>query len=63
MHKQNIADFILYDISKNHGKGVWGVNSGIISEVVEKWNRDVYVTPRTQVKFHHQSKLSHPIIN
>ena len=39
MHKQNIADFILYDMNKNHIPGGFGVNSGLISEVVEGWNR------------------------
>lgn len=63
MHKQNIADFILYDICKSHNQGAWGINSGIISEVVERWNRDIYVAPHTQVRFHHQAKSSHPIIN
>jgi len=54
MHKQNIADFILYDMSKNHIKSGFGVNTGIISEVVEGWNRNVYVTPQSGLKFHHE---------
>ena len=53
MHKQNIADFILYDMSRNHVKNGFGVNVGIISEVVEGWNRNIYVTPSESVKFYH----------
>ncbi|MBR1600561.1 MAG: hypothetical protein IJ677_03180 [Alphaproteobacteria bacterium] len=57
MHKQNIADFILYDIYKNHVQNGFGVSSGIISDVVEGWNHNVYVTPNESVKFHHNNKI------
>ncbi len=56
MHKQNIADFILYDMNKNHIPGGFGVNSGLISEVVEGWNRNIYITPAESIKFHHTNK-------
>ena len=63
MHKQNIADFILYDINRNHVKNGFGVDSQIISEVVEGWNRNIYVTPAERIKFHHINKTGYGRLN
>ena len=63
MHKQNIADYILYDMNKNHIKNDFGVNSSLISEIVEGWNRNIYITPNSRVKFHNQYKSTHFNIN
>lgn len=57
MHKQNIADFILYDISRNHVQNGFGVNASAISEVVEGWNQNIYVTPSENIKFCYRQKM------
>ena len=56
MHKQNIADFILYDINKSHVKNGFGVDAGVISDVVEGWNQRIYVTPSENIRFSHADK-------
>ncbi|MBQ8482116.1 MAG: hypothetical protein IJ532_06235 [Alphaproteobacteria bacterium] len=63
MHKQNIADFILYDMNKNHVRSGFGVDSRIISEVVEGWNRNIYITPNERIKFHHINKSGYNGLN
>lgn len=63
MHKQNIADFILYDMNKNHEKSDFYINSGLISEVVESWNRDIYITPNSGIKFYAEPTVSRLKIN
>lgn len=63
MHKQSIADFILYDISKAKVNGGFEVNSSIISDVVEGWNRNIYVTPNEGIKFNRVINTEHKLLN
>lgn len=51
MQKTNIADFILYDLAQTKINNDFGINSGIISDVVEGWNNNVYVVPNKTIKF------------
>jgi len=51
MRQQNIANIILYDVTKRRSPQELEINSNLISEVVEGWNRDIYVFPSQSVRF------------
>lgn len=51
MRRQDIANIILYDVAKRHLPQELEINSKLISEVVEGWNRDIYVIPSQSVRF------------
>lgn len=55
MHKQNIADFILYDMAQNRTQDGSGAGSGLISDIVEGWDRNIYVTPPDNIRFFRQN--------
>lgn len=63
MHKQNIADFILYDMKKNHVTCGFGIDAGLISKVVEGWNQNIYVAPNENLKFYRRQKCKAPTVN
>lgn len=50
MIKQNIAQYIINDLSRNRVPEGFGVNSSVISEVVEGWNQNIYVEPNHTLK-------------
>lgn len=54
MYNDNIANFILYDMAKSKPFHNYGVDSNIISEVVEGWNRQIYVFPKQSLIFNHR---------
>lgn len=51
MRQQNIANIILYDVAKRYSPQETGVDSSLISEVVEGWNQNIYVVPAQSVRF------------
>ncbi len=55
MQDSKIANYILYDLTKkiNVPRG-FGVNSNIISDVVEGWDQRVYIVPNQSLKLHHR---------
>ncbi len=63
MHKQNIADFILYEMNKKYIQNNFNVSANLISEIVDGWNREIYVMPHTQARFHHKQKSVNLTIN
>ncbi|MEE6206908.1 MAG: hypothetical protein VZR95_02520 [Alphaproteobacteria bacterium] len=52
MLKQNIANFILYNLAHAGIKPEADVNSNLISDVVEGWNRQIYIIPDQPIKIH-----------
>ena len=50
MYKQNIANFILYNLAHTDIYQGVNVNKGLISEVVEGWNQQIYITPNQPIK-------------
>lgn len=53
--KHNVANFIIHDLStKYRADESLGVNSTVISDVVEGWNRKIYVVPYQAVKLNRQ---------
>lgn len=56
MYNPNIANYILYSLAHEKVENGLGVNSGLISDVVEGWNRQIYVVPNKKIKFHTQNK-------
>lgn len=51
MPKQNIANILLYDMAQKYAPSEFGTDSRVISEVVEGWNKNVYVYPKYSIKF------------
>lgn len=54
MIKQNIAHYIINDLSRSRMPEEISVNSSVISEIVEGWNRNIYVEPNHRVKINRQ---------
>jgi len=54
MIKQNIAHYIINDLSRNRVQEGFGINTGVISEIVEGWNRNIYVEPSHSLKVNRQ---------
>lgn len=52
MKQQNIANVILYDISKRRTSAEAIINTGLISEVVEGWNQNIYIIPPQSLRLH-----------
>lgn len=50
MLKQNIANFILYNLAHTDIHQGAFVNSTLISDIVEGWNRQIYITPNQPIK-------------
>lgn len=50
MYKQNIANFILYNLAHTDIYQGANINKGLISDVVEGWNREIYVTPNQPIR-------------
>lgn len=63
MYKHNIANFILYDMSKSYVRNSFGVDNGLISKVVEGWNSEVYVTPSENIRFYRDNRRAEKILN
>ena len=53
MYKQNIANFILYNLAHTDIHRDLNVNKTLISDVVEGWNRQIYVTPNQPIRINH----------
>lgn len=54
MVKDDVANFIIHDLAlKTKVQDGYGVNSGIISDVVEGWNRKVYIVPNKALRLNH----------
>ncbi len=51
MLKQDIANILLYDIAQKYTPSEFGVDNRIISEMVEGWNKNMYVFPKHNFKF------------
>ena len=49
MLKQSIANFILYHLEHTDIQQNIKVDTGLISDVVEGWNRQVYITPNQPI--------------
>lgn len=50
---KDIANFILYDLSKKARLSTnITAHSGVISDLVEGWNRHVYVVPNNALRFY-----------
>lgn len=56
MHKQSIADYILYNMNESRINNGFGINTSIISDVVEGWNRKIYITPNDGAKLRFPEK-------
>ena len=50
MFKQNIANFILYDLSHTDIHAGLKVNKGLINDVVEGWDKQIYIVPNQQIR-------------
>lgn len=50
MLKQNIANFILYNLAHTEIQLEPKNSSGLISEVVEGWNNNIYITPSQPIQ-------------
>ena len=50
MYKQNIANFILYNLAHTDMYQGANINKGLISDVVEGGNREIYVTPNQPIR-------------
>ena len=50
MQKQSIANILLYDMAQKHTPAEFGVDDRIISEVVEGWNRHIYIFPQNGIR-------------
>lgn len=62
MYNQNIADYILYSLASERADGNMGVNSSLISDVVEGWNRQIYVVPNKGVKSYMRNNHQYPLM-
>ena len=49
MLKQNIANFILYNLEHTDLQQSMKVDTGLISDVVEGWNKQIYITPKQPI--------------
>ena len=56
MRKQNIADYILFDLAKNQSEKEILINGNIISDVVEAWNKNIYLLPHENIVLSKQPK-------
>ncbi|MBP5215208.1 MAG: hypothetical protein J6039_01465 [Alphaproteobacteria bacterium] len=50
MQQRNVADFIFYDLYRKRSTGNFVSDSIGISELIEGWNRDIYVLPKGNIK-------------
>ncbi len=50
MPKQSIANILLYGMAQQHTPAEFGVDDRIISEVVEGWNRHIYIFPQNGIR-------------
>ena len=51
MIKEGLTNFIIHDMSfTSRAEDAFGVNSHVISDVVEGWNRNVFVIPDKAIK-------------
>ena len=62
MRQQNIANIILYDVAKRYSPQELEINSNLISEVVEGWNRDINVIPSQSVRFQKNNKQKYVLM-
>ena len=52
MKQENIANIILSGMSKQVAAGEITFNKTLINEVVEGWNRNIYVIPPQSLRLH-----------
>jgi len=62
MQNNDIINVILSDLAHEKVKTGYGVNSGIISDVVEGWNQNIYVVPNKIVLNKHLSNKKFDIM-
>ncbi len=60
MIKHTIANFVVNDLAEKYRlqKG-YEANYSVISEIVEGWDRQVYVVPNTGLKLQHKEQQKH----
>ena len=51
MQEQNIANILLYDMMPKQKPAGLDIDNLIISEIVEGWNKNIYVIPKRSLKF------------
>lgn len=51
MQEQNIANILLYDMMPKQKPAGLDIDNLIISEIVEGWNKNIYVIPKHSLKF------------
>ena len=62
MQNKDIINVLLSDLAHEKVKTGYGVNSGIISDVVEGWNQNIYVVPNKIVLNKHSSNKKFEIM-
>lgn len=50
MQKQSIANILLYGMAQKYTPAEFGADESIISEVVESWNRHIYIFPQNGIR-------------
>ncbi len=51
MQEQTIANIILSDILNKNVSAKSNTDNKVISEVVESWNKNIYIIPKQSLKF------------
>ena len=63
MQNSKIANYIVYDLSKKiYRPSSLTVNPHIINQVVENWDKQIYIVPNDAVKLHRYSKRKYELM-
>ncbi len=54
MQNSKIANYIVYDLSKKiYRPNMSAIHPLVINQVVENWDKQIYIVPHDAVKLHH----------